>query len=89
MATEFWDLDVLQSGRPGLTASHAKSLVEAASVCFDANGKTSPVSIQLAGEFAGLQPVQFPPVTEQMRRTYADSCGRRGTRRLCRLGHDL
>lgn len=72
MATDLWDLETLQSGRPGLTASHAKSLVEAAAVCFEVTGKTSPVSVQLAGEFAGLAPVQFSLVSEQMRRTYAD-----------------
>jgi hypothetical protein len=63
-------LGALANGMPGLTPGQGTVMAEAASMCFDGEGHSSPVAISIDGDFVAVFRVSCLPITDQMRHGY-------------------
>ena len=68
------NLNYLGSGSiPGVTARLGAALAEAAGVCLESQEHAQGVEIQVRGDVSGGYSVEWPPITEQARRTWNDA----------------
>ena len=68
-----FDLNYLGSGSiPGVSPSIGAALAEAAGVCLESQGHHHGVEIQARGHIVGDYSVEWPPITEQSRRSWND-----------------
>ena len=66
------NLNSLFSGRIGLTPSEGGHLAECAVVCYDSCGHDTLPDVQITGRHTQQYTLVGPPLTNQMRRAYAD-----------------
>ena len=62
----------LVASMPGLTSRVGASLAEAASVCLDDCGHGTPVRLTIDGSESRVYDLEWSPVDDQVRRTWAD-----------------
>ncbi len=62
----------LGNGRQGITPAYGQSLAEAASVCLDEQGHTSPKEIQISGAFERPGKLEWSVPSDQSRRCWND-----------------
>ena len=60
----------LKSGAPGLTSGVGEALAEAASVCLEDQGHSSPTPMVISGEVTGSATVEWDPTSNQIRRCW-------------------
>jgi hypothetical protein len=65
-------LDGLCNGRQGITPAYGECLAQAASVCLDEQGHTSPKEIQISGDFECPGKLEWSGPTDQSRRCWND-----------------
>lgn len=63
----------LSTGQSGISPAYGRSLAEAAGVCLDDQQHPNPVSLLLPDSEADNCPLAWPPIDDQMRRTWNDS----------------
>ena len=66
------DLSRLVEGFPAITPAFGAALSEACAICLSDRGHLSGVSIEVRGDFFDAFTLQYPEVTEQMRRCWND-----------------
>ena len=66
------DLNDLSAGMPGLTPALGTAMAEAGAVCLEHNGHTRGAQITVRGNIQNVHTLDWPAVTSQMRRTWAD-----------------
>jgi hypothetical protein len=65
-------LDDLCNGRQGITPAYGECLAQAASVCMEEQGHTSPKEIRISGDFECPGKLEWSGPTEQSRRCWND-----------------
>ena len=69
-----FDLNYLGSGSiPGVSQRLGAALAEAAGVCLESQGHAPGVEIQVSGDIDAGYSVEWPPITEQSRRSWNDT----------------
>jgi hypothetical protein len=66
------NLNDLSAGQPGLTSESGGAMAQCASVCLESQGHTRGVELSVRGYIANNYILDWPPVTDQVRRTWAD-----------------
>jgi len=62
----------LKSGAPGLTPAVGEGLAQAASVCLEDQGHSSPTPMLISGEVTGSAVLEWDPTSDQIRRNWND-----------------
>ncbi len=60
----------LKSGAPGLTSGVGEALAQAASVCLEDQGHSSPTPMLISGEVTGSATLEWDPTSDQIRRCW-------------------
>jgi hypothetical protein len=66
------DLEILASGTPGITSRFGAALAEAASVCLDERGHSSPAFMTVHGTLEAKAELSWQSPDDQARRCWAD-----------------
>lgn len=66
------NLNDLSAGQPGLTPESGGSMAQCAAVCLELQGHTSGTELGVRGYIANNHILEWPPVTGQIRRAWAD-----------------
>ena len=66
------DLSDLRRGRKGITPAFGEALEEAASVCLEERGHSSPTQIRIIGFFDETGALEWTPQSDQSRRCWND-----------------
>ena len=66
------NLNDLSAGQPGLTSESGGSMAQCASVCLESQGHSRGVELSVKGYIANNYILDWSPVTDQVRRTWAD-----------------
>jgi len=66
------ELTSLRAGRTGLTPAFGECLAEAASVCFNSEGHSSPTEMPLRGSFSASTRINWEAPSEQSVRCWSD-----------------
>ena len=66
------DLNDLLAGQPGLTPESGGGMAQCAGVCLESQGHTSGTELVVRGYIGNNHILEWPTVTDQVRRTWAD-----------------
>ena len=66
------DLNHLGAGQPGLTSPLGAAMAEAGAVCLEEIPHIRGTQLVVSGRFQGAHALDWPTVTDQVRRTWAD-----------------
>lgn len=66
------NLNDLSAGQPGLTSESGGSMAQCAAVCLESQGHTSGTELSVRGYITNNPILEWPTVTDQVRRTWAD-----------------